>query len=121
MSDDLDLQVLAETERVGKAIAAGELDLVPDDSVEVPELPPVDAPVNVIRPVRVPYDLDVEIRQLAEERGTTISAILRELIVAGLAAVTVRQSDPLAELRHLGAAVQRVADTLASREQRNAA
>ncbi|MEV4131204.1 hypothetical protein AB0J72_03465 [Dactylosporangium sp. NPDC049742] len=121
MGDDIDLQRIAEDERIARELASGDLRLAYDDTAEVPDLPPPGAPVNVIRPLRIPHDLDVQVRELAEQRGVTISVMLRELIVAGLQDVTARQSDPLAELRHLGAAVQRVADTLALREQRDAA
>ncbi|MET7396288.1 CopG family transcriptional regulator [Dactylosporangium sp. NPDC005572] len=125
MSDNFDLQSLAETERIGREHAAGELDLQPvTDPAEAARLlatmPPPGAPVSVVESVRLPYDVDEAIRKVAAARGVSVSAMIREWIVKGLAEAD-DAPDPLAELRHLGAAVQRVADRLASREHRDAA
>lgn len=121
MHDDIDLQKLAETERIGKAIAAGELELVPDDGAPVPDLPPPDAPVNVIRPIRLPYDLDVQVRRLAAERGATISAMLRDLIASGLEVTTGVAPDPVTELRRSLDVAQRAAALLYADQHRDAA
>lgn len=124
--DDLDFERLAEDQRVAKALAAGELELTPvDDPAEeerlLAQLPPPGAPINVIRPVRVPFDVDEQVRQMAAERGVTISAMLRDLIVAGIAAVDEDDVDPAIELRRSLDLAQRAAAALTADRHRDAA
>lgn len=123
MSDDF--QAFADAERDVAALAGGELELTPvNDPVEaarlVAQLPPPDTPHNVVRPLRLPYDLDADVRELAEQRGVSISAMLRELIVAGLGVLDEDQ-DPVTELRTIHAEMQRALDRLADGQHRDAA
>lgn len=67
----------------------------------------------VIRPLRLPFDLDATVRALAEQRGVSISAMYRDLITAGLGVTTGAAPDPVAELRGIQAAAQRALDRLA--------
>ncbi|MEV0567293.1 CopG family transcriptional regulator [Dactylosporangium sp. NPDC050588] len=119
MHDDLDHAQIAADQEFARAFAAGEVELVYDDSAPVPELPPVGAPVTVVRPVRLPHEVDAAVKRLADQTGTTPSALIRRWIEAAL--VNETTPDPVAELRYLSAAVQRIAETLDSDRTRNAA
>lgn len=127
MTDDsLDLQELAAAERDVQALATGELELTPVEDPDeaaaiIAQLPFPDAPHNMIRPVRIPLEIDAQIRDLAASRGATISAMIRDLIVAGLEAMSEAAPDPVAQLnRHLDAA-QRAVRELAADRHRDAA
>ncbi|MGI5243301.1 CopG family transcriptional regulator [Dactylosporangium sp. CA-139066] len=124
--DDINLQELAEAERDIQAFAAGEIELTPvDDPGEAAaiaaQLPPPDAPHNVIRPVRLPLDLDADVRALAARRGVSISAMLRDLIASGLEVTTGAAPDPVTELRRSLDAAQRAARELTAHRRDEAA
>jgi hypothetical protein len=94
------------------------------ESAEPIELPPPGAPVTVVRPVRLPFEMDALVRALAEARGVGMSTLIREWIAAGL--TTAGQApDPVTELRHSLDTAQRALDALtgrqAPRDQRRAA
>ncbi|NJC82934.1 hypothetical protein [Planosporangium mesophilum] len=83
-------------------------------------LPPADAPVSVVRPVRLPYEVHEMVKALAQARGVTMSDLIREWVQAGLAAAgTV--PDPVTELRRGLDSAQRALDQLAARGVRDAA
>ncbi|GAB3867958.1 hypothetical protein ACFPIJ_23620 [Dactylosporangium cerinum] len=124
MSDTFDLQQAAAAERLGVEIATGHVELQPvDDPGEAAEilaqLPPAGAPVTVVRPIRLPHDVDAAVRRLAEQQGTTPSALIRRWVEAAIVDNTT--PDPVTELRYLSAAVQRIAETLDSTRGRDAA
>jgi predicted transcriptional regulator len=124
MSDTFNLQQAAAAEQLGADLATGGLELQPvDDPGEAAEiiaqLPPAGAPVTVVRPIRLPHDVDAAVRRLAEQQGTTPSALIRRWVEAALADTTT--PDPVTELRYLSAAVQRIAETLDSTRARDAA
>jgi hypothetical protein len=121
MNDDLNLQELAAAERDMHALAAGELELVYDDTAPTPELPPPGAPITVVRAMRLPYDVDAAVRELAEQRGVTVSAMLRDLVASGLEVTTGAAPDPVAELRRSLDAAQRAARELTTDRRRDAA
>ncbi len=75
------------------------------------KLPPPDAPVTVVRPVRLPFEMDVLVRALAEARGVSMSSLIREWVAAGIAAAG-RAPDPVTELRRGLDTAQRALDVL---------
>ncbi len=81
------------------------------EPTEPVELPPRDAPVTVVRPVRLPFELDAMVKALADARGVTMSNLIRDWIVAGLA-VAGQAPDPVTELRRGLDAAQRALDAL---------
>lgn len=124
MSDDeLDYEQVAEDLKFAKAWMAGDVDLTYDDTAPVPELPPAGAPVMVVRPIRLPYEADQAIQEIARERGVKPSALLRDWILDDLEADRVlSQQDPAVLLRGLQAGLERVIDNLtAGRQHRDAA
>lgn len=62
------------------------------------QLPPRDAPVTVVRPVRLPFETDTMIKALAQARGVNQSDLIREWVMAGLASAGATP-DPVTELR----------------------
>jgi hypothetical protein len=119
MHDDLDHAQIAADQEFARAFTAADVELAYDDTAAVPELPPVGAPITVVRPIRLPHDIDAAVKQLAERAGTTPSALIRRWVEAAL--VNETTPDPVAELRYLSAAVQRIAETLDSNRTRDAA
>lgn len=118
--DDIDYAQIAEDQQFAKAYIAGEVELTYDDSAPVPELPPPDAPVRVVRPVRLPYEVDKAIRELAARRDTTPSALIRDWVVAALEEST--SLDPAVELRRsLDSAQRAAAEILRTNRHRDAA
>jgi hypothetical protein len=98
---------------VAEWLAGTDLSTLPESSAPV-TLPPPGAPVTVVRPVRLPYEVDALVKALAEARGTTMSDLIRDWISLGLAAAgTV--PDPVTELRRGLDAAQRALDALAAR------
>jgi len=83
-------------------------------------LPPADAPVSVVRPVRLPYEIHAMVKALAEARNVTMSDLIRDWVVAGLAAAGA-VPDPVTELRRGLDTAQRALDQLAARGLSNAA
>jgi predicted DNA-binding protein len=51
------------------------------------ELPPRDAPVMVLRSLRLPVDLDQRVKAVARRRGVPTSTLVREWIEVELAAL----------------------------------
>jgi hypothetical protein len=56
-----------------------------DDVVDAGELPPTDAPVKVVRSMRLPFEIDLELKVAAEARGLKPGELARELVESGLA------------------------------------
>lgn len=109
---------------VGKWLESTDLSGLPQPATPV-ELPPSNAPVTVVRPVRLPFELDALVRALADARGVSMSTLIREWIAAGLAAAG-QAPDPVSELRHSLDSAQRALDALtggakAARQHRAAA
>lgn len=121
MHDDIDLQELAAAERDMHALASGELELAYDGEAPTPQLPPPGAPITVVRAARLPGDLDAAVAALAEQRGVTVSAMLRDLIATGLEVTTGVAPDPVTELRRSLDAAQRAARELTADRHRDAA
>ncbi len=74
-------------------------------------LPPAGSPMRVVRPVRLPYDLDETVQELAAARGVSVSAFIREC-VADAVAGAVRGNDPQVELRRLLSRALRAVESL---------
>lgn len=87
---------LAEAEEAAAALAAGRLTFTFDGSQPSPEAPPPGAPVSVVRPVRLAYEVDAAVKAIAEARGMTVSALIREWVQSGLAAAA-RTSDTMSD------------------------
>ena len=124
MSDTDDFMPLADADvaGIGDWLAPTALSGLPEPAVPV-ELPPTDAPISVVRPVRLPYELDALVKALAGARGVSMSTLIRDWIAAGLAAAG-QTPDPVTELRRGLDTAQRALDTLAARamtEHREAA
>lgn len=99
--DDLDYAQIAEDQEFARRIAAGE-PLTPVDNPDeaaalIAQLPPSGAPVRVVRPVRLPYDVDKAVQELAARRDTTPSALIRDWVIAALEDSA--SLDPATELR----------------------
>ncbi|QLY29914.1 ribbon-helix-helix protein, CopG family [Nocardia huaxiensis] len=62
-------------------------DLTFDDDAPVGELPGPDAPVTVLRSVRLPFEMDQRIREEAEHRGISMSDLIRDFLAIELAAL----------------------------------
>jgi len=111
MSKDDSLPMADEdVAKVSEWLANTDLSGLPE-SAEPVELPPADAPVTVVRPVRLPYELDALVRALAEARGVPMSTLIREWISAGLAAAG-QAPDPVTEIRRGLDTAQRALDAL---------
>jgi hypothetical protein len=78
------------------------------------KLPPSGSPVSVVRPVRLPFEIDAMVKALAEARGVTMSDLIREWVTSGLAS-TGAPPDPVTELRRGLDTAQRALDTLTGR------
>lgn len=101
-------------ERLVDAVAAGDVtfdfDAAGDESL-LAQLPPPGAPVTVVRPVRLPFEIDAMVKALAEARGVTMSELIREWVAAGLASAG-KRLDPATELRQSLDTAQRALDAL---------
>src|SRR3954453_23399417 len=95
---------------VGEWLASTDLSTLPEPTEPV-MLPPPGAPGTVVRPVRLPYEVDALVKALADARGTTMSDLIRDWIATGLAAAGTAP-DPVTELRRGLAAAQRALDVL---------
>jgi hypothetical protein len=88
------------------------------------KLPPPGSPVTVVRPVRLPYEIDAMVKALAKARGLTMSDLIREFVTNGLAGAG-QTPDPVTELRRGLDTAQRALDSLTGRgvsaENRDAA
>jgi hypothetical protein len=96
--------------KVGEWLADTDLSGLPEPAESI-DLPPADAPVTVVRPVRLPYELDALVRALAEARGVSMSSLIRNWITAGLATAG-QVPDPVTELRRGLDTAQRALDAL---------
>jgi len=113
MSTDDSLPMADEyVAKVGEWLATTDLSGLPEPSEPV-DLPPQDAPVTVVRPVRLPYELDALVRALADARGVSMSSLIRDWIAAGLATAGV-VPDPVTEIRRGLETAQRALDALAT-------
>jgi hypothetical protein len=114
--DDLDYAQIAADQDFARRIAAGE-PLEVDDTAEVPDLPPPGAPVMVVRPIRLPFEADQAIQEIARRRGVTPSALLRDWILAELEAHHTVEEDPMVALGIIQAGLQRVVNKLRAQQQ----
>lgn len=106
-------------EDVGRWLESTDLAGLPEP-VEAPPLPPADAPVSVVRPVRLPYELDAMVKALAEARGVPMSALIREWVAAAVSAAG-QAPDPVTELRRGLDTAQQALDRLTRVSHRDAA
>jgi hypothetical protein len=114
MSDEDSLPMADEyVASVGKWLTSTDLSTLPEPAEPV-KLPPPDAPVTVVRPVRLPFEIDALVKALAEARGVTMSDLIRDWIATGLATAG-KVPDPVTELRRGLDAAQRALDLLAAR------
>jgi hypothetical protein len=77
-------------------------------------LPPAGTPVSVMRNLRLPYEVDVAVKAVAQARGVTVSELIRESINAMLAGEVDTTPDPVVALRLTLAAAGRAVDRLAA-------
>ncbi|MGV9661535.1 hypothetical protein ACWDUL_15905 [Nocardia niigatensis] len=61
--------------------------LTVDEDAPEPDLPGPDAPVTVLRTVRLPYAMDQRIRAEADHRGVSMSDLIRDFLTIELAAL----------------------------------
>jgi hypothetical protein len=124
--EDLDAEVTAEEYRQladGSEVIA----LLPDDFMD--RLTFTDEPVDeaslprevsrlVVRSLRLPVELEVEARKIADEQGVPVTALMREWIAAGVAqAKATVAADPVAELGRLLTAANRTYQVIAHRQE----
>lgn len=100
-------------------LAMADLAGLPPAAEPIP-LPPPDAPTTVVRPVRLPYEVDALVKALADARGVSMSTLIRDWVTAGLASAG-QAPDPVTELRRGLDTAQRALDSLAARGIRDAA
>jgi hypothetical protein len=115
---------LAQAEAAAAALAAGRLTFTFDADGDTPAAPPPGAPVSVVRPVRLSYEVDAAVKAIAEARGVTVSALIREWVQTGLAAAGTGSdaaADPVTELRQGLNNALRALDSLTARGMRPAA
>jgi hypothetical protein len=124
MTDDISYRQLADhladAEDAAAALAAGHLTFTFDAEAPQPELPPPGAPVSVVRPVRLSYEVDAAVKAIAEARGITVSALIREWVQNGLASAG-SAPDPVTELRQGLNSALRALDSLTAKGIRPAA
>lgn len=94
-------------------LATTDLSGLPEPGEPV-ELPAPGAPVTVVRPVRLPYEMDALVKALAEARGASMSSLIRDWIAAGLASAG-QVPDPVTELRRSLDVAQRALNSLTDR------
>jgi len=110
-----DFETNYETNRaIMKAFDAGEL--IYDDSLPVPELPPEATDeemdnVMIVRTFRMPTRLDTKVRTIAKKRGLDVSALLREWIAEMVAADAADVPVSLADIMRAVASVQPLPDS----------
>jgi hypothetical protein len=113
---------LADAEEAAAALAAGRLTFTFEG--DAPAAPPPGAPVSVVRPVRLSYEVDAAVKAIAEARGITVSALIREWVQSGLAGAGASSDaavDPVTELRQGLNNALRALDSLTARGLRPAA
>lgn len=82
------------------------------------KLPPAGSPVTVVRPVRLPFEVDAMVKALADARGVYMSDLIREWVTAGLATAGATP-DPVTEIRTWLGRAQRALDSLDRRPPRD--
>jgi hypothetical protein len=117
--DRFDHAQVAADQAFAAAFVAGEAELAYDDRAPAPELPPLGTAVMVVRPVRLPADLDAAVRELAGRRDTTASALIRSWVEAALGED--RATDPVTELRRSLERAQRAAAEMFGADRHRAA
>ena len=95
---------------VGAWLASTDLSGLPEPTTPV-DLPPRDAGATVVRPVRLPFEMDAMVRALAEARGVSLSSLIRDWISTGLATAG-QVPDPASELRRSLDTARRALDAL---------
>ena len=103
---------LADAEEAAAALAAGRLTFTFEG--DAPAAPPPGAPVSVVRPVRLSYEVDAAVKAIAEARGISVSALIREWVQSGLANAGTAP-DPVTELRQGLNNALRALDSLTAR------
>jgi predicted DNA-binding protein len=115
-----ELRERADSVAAAEAFARGEatLDFAAAGTIEPPPTP--EGEVMVVRSIRLPVDLELRAKGIAEARGVPYSSLIREWIADGLErAEAGDQRDPLSELHRIADAAQRAMRVLEAR--RNAA
>jgi len=103
---------LADAQAAAEALAAGRLTFTFEG--DAPAAPPPGAPVSVVRPVRLSYEIDAAVKAIAEARGISVSALIREWVHSGLASAGTAP-DPVTELRQGLNSALRALDSLTAR------
>ncbi len=114
-----ELRDLADAATAAEAFERG--DIIYESTADQPvELPPAEGEVMVVRSLRLPVDLEIRAKAVADARGVPYSALIRDWIADGLErAEAGEQRDPVTELHRIADAAQRALRVLESR--RNAA
>lgn len=107
--------------QVNEWLASTDLSGLPE-STEPIELPAPDSgtATTVVRPVRLPFDVDALVRGLAHARGVSMSSLIRDWVVAGLSDAG-RAPDPATELRRSLDTARRALDALTKDQERRSA
>jgi hypothetical protein len=108
-NDEIDYAEIAAGQEFAKAVATG-LPLEYDDAAPVPDLPPAGAPVMIVRPIRLPFEVDATVKRIAELQGTNPSALIRRWVEDAVAERS--EDDPVTELRRSLDVAQRAAAAL---------
>jgi len=122
--DDPRFRDYADAEAAAEAFTTGAITIGPVPTPQgqaelLASLPPPDAPVSVVRPIRLPVEIDSTVKALAGARGVSMSALIRQWIEAGIAEAS-QTPDPVTELRRGLTTAQRALDEL-TRSARDAA
>jgi predicted phosphoribosyltransferase len=120
MTEDYDtakeLRERADSTAAAEAFARGDVTLTFAAAATV-ELPPTpEGDVMVVRSIRLPADLEVRAKAIAEARAVPYSALIRDWIADGLErAEAGEQRDPVTELHRIADAAQRALRVLEGR------
>jgi hypothetical protein len=115
-----ELRERADSLAAAEAFARGEatLDFAAAGTVELPPTP--EGEVMVVRSIRLPVDLELRAKAMADARGVPYSALIRDWIADGLErAEAGEKRDPVTELHRIADAAQRALRVL--EERRHAA
>jgi predicted DNA-binding protein len=120
MTEDYDtveeLRERANSVAAAEAFARGDvrLDFAAAGTVDLPPTP--EGEVMVVRSIRLPVDLEVRAKGIAEARGVPYSVLIRDWISEGLErAEAGEQRDPVTELHRIADAAQRALRVLEGR------
>ena len=111
-----DLHERADSIAAAEAFARGEatLDFAAAGTVELPPQP--EGEVMVVRSLRLPVDLEVRAKAVADTRGVPYSALIRDWIAEGLERAEAGEPrDPVTELHRIADAAQRALRVLEGR------